>query len=236
MLDGLLTSLDGILLGTLPYVVMALCLIGTIHRYRSQAFTYSSLSSQFLENRHHFWGSVPFHYGILTLTAGHLVGFAIPRSVLAWNAVPVRLYVIEVAAFVAGLLTLVGLVNIVVRRLTDSKSRIVTSGIDWAVYLLLLSQTVTGLGTAMFYGWGSSWFASSASPYLWSLVTLQPDVSYVTALPWFVKLHVIGAWLLIGLFPFSRLVHILVVPNPYLWRKWQMVRWYWDRRTIRRAE
>jgi len=31
---------------------------------------------------------------------------------------------------------------------------------------------------------------------------------------------------LIGFFPFTRLVHILVVPNPYLWRRTQVVRWY----------
>jgi nitrate reductase gamma subunit len=38
--------------------------------------------------------------------------------------------------------------------------------------------------------------------------------------------HIINAYLLILLFPFTRLVHILVVPNPYLWRKPQVVRWY----------
>jgi len=38
------------------------------------------------------------------------------------------------------------------------------------------------------------------------------------------------------LFPFTRLVHLLVVPNPYLWRKPQMVRWYWDRKKIRMTE
>ena len=34
------------------------------------------------------------------------------------------------------------------------------------------------------------------------------------------------SFLLILFFPFTRLVHILVVPNPYLWRKPQVVRWY----------
>jgi nitrate reductase gamma subunit len=36
----------------------------------------------------------------------------------------------------------------------------------------------------------------------------------------------VNAFVLIGIFPFSRLVHILVVPNQYLWRKRQVVRWY----------
>jgi nitrate reductase gamma subunit len=37
---------------------------------------------------------------------------------------------------------------------------------------------------------------------------------------------VAGTWLLLALFPFSKLVHVLVVPNPYLWRAPQVVRWY----------
>jgi nitrate reductase gamma subunit len=64
------------------------------------------------------------------------------------------------------------------------------------------------------------------TPYLWSLVRLSPDLGPVAALPFAVKLHVVNAYLVIGLFPFTRLVHVLVVPNPYLWRRPQVVRWY----------
>ena len=48
----------------MPYVAFAFFFIGTVLRYREQRFTYSSLSSQFLENKLHFWALVPFHYGI----------------------------------------------------------------------------------------------------------------------------------------------------------------------------
>lgn len=247
--------LETLLFQTLPYLVAVLFFVATIYRYRSQKFTYSSLSSQFLENRHHFWGSVPFHYGILVLFGGHLIGFLFPRQVLLWGSVaesmdvvqvgdqvlwsapmPVRVAIIELAAFIFALLTLVGLINIMVRRFTDSKARMVTSTLDWIVYALLLWQVVSGLWVAVFHSWGIAWYAASAAPYLRSLVVFQPDLSYITPLPWMAKLHIVGATLVFAIFPFSRLVHILVVPNPYIWRKWQMVRWYWDRRSIRRAE
>jgi nitrate reductase gamma subunit len=61
---------------------------------------------------------------------------------------------------------------------------------------------------------------------LWSLFRFQPDLTYITGLPILAKLHLLNAFVVIGLFPFTRLVHILVVPNPYLWRKPQVVRWY----------
>jgi nitrate reductase gamma subunit len=218
--------LDQVLFAVLPYVSVVLLVVVTIQRYRSQRFTYSSLSSQFLENQQHFWGLVPFHYGILVVLAGHIVAFLIPREILAWNSHPLRLYVLEITALVFGLLTLVGLLAAVSRRFTNRKIWVVTTRSDWIVYGLLVVQVASGIYVAVFYPWGSSWFAASAAPYLWSLVRLNPDISYVAAFPDAVKVHIVGAFMLVGFFPFTRLVHILVVPNPYLWRKPQVVRWY----------
>ncbi len=222
--------LDIVLFAVLPYAAMLLFLVMTIHRYRKQSYSYSSLSSQFLENRDHFWGMVPFHYGILLVLLGHVVAFLVPRSILWWNSVPARLYILEVTALAAGFLTLIGLSALLVRRLRARRLRPVTSPIDWVLMVLLIVQVVSGIGIATMYGWGSSWFATNLSPYLWSLLKLQPDISYVTAMPHLVKFHMTGNWVLIGLFPFTRLVHILVVPNMYLWRKTQVVRWNWSRR------
>ena len=103
--------LDQFLFVALPYVCLFTFLLMTIYRYRKQSFSYSSLSSQFLENKQHFWTVVPFHYGILVVTAGHLIAFLIPRSILAWNSHPLRLYVLEISALACGLLTLIGLIS-----------------------------------------------------------------------------------------------------------------------------
>ena len=104
---------------------------------------------------------------------------------------------------------------------------------DWLLYAILIFQVTTGVLMAVFVGWGSSWFAATVSPYLWSLVKLQPEINYIVGLPWLVKLHIVSAWVLIGFFPFTRLVHVLVVPNQYLWRRAQVVRWYGFRRQAR---
>ncbi len=227
---------DDLVFSVVPYVATVVFLVVTIQRYRQRKFTYSSLSSQFLENRQHFWGSVPFHYGILIVLSVHALALFFPGLVLWWNQSPTRLYIGEVGVLACALLGLVGLLNIMARRSSHRLARRVTSAGDWGIYVLLLFQMVTGILIATMYGWGSSWFATSASPWLWSLATLQPDITYVSALPLVVKLHFINAFLLIAFFPFTRLVHILVLPNPYLWRKAQVVIWNWDRSKIRRAE
>jgi len=216
---------DQLMFGVAPYIALIVFFLGTIQRYRAQAYTYSSLSSQFLENQRHFWGMVPLHYGILFVLLGHVVAFLFPNELLAWNGQPIRLYILEITALIFGLLTLFGLITTLIRRLSYGKIRTVTSPADIVLYVLLLIQVVSGVYIAVAHSWGSSWFAASASPYLWSIVTLDPNISYVLAMPFSVKLHIINAFLVIGFFPFTRLVHILVIPNPYLWRKPQVVRW-----------
>jgi nitrate reductase gamma subunit len=43
------------------------------------------------------------------------------------------------------------------------------------------------------------------------------------------QMHVVGAFVLFALFSFTRLVHALVAPVPYLWRRNQVVIWNSDR-------
>ena len=228
--------LDLVLFAVMPYVAILTFLMVTIQRYRSQAYTYSSLSSQFLENRRHFWGMVPFHYGILVVLAGHLIGFLIPRQVLAWNSHPLRLYILEISAFAFAILAIVGLVNIILRRGSDLRIRQVTTKADVVVMVILVIQIVSGIGVAFFHRWGSTWYATSLVPYLWSVVALNPDLSTISVMPLLVKFHVVSAFVMIFLFPFTRLVHVLVVPNPYLWRRKQVVRWNYNPRKIRRVD
>lgn len=218
--------LDPILFIALPYVALFVFALMSIRHYLYAPFTYSSLSTQMLENDRHFWSVVPFHIGILVLFFGHLAAFLTPRTILAWNSHPVRLYILEGAALIFGLLTLIGFVGIIARRITTPRVRPVTTRMDMAIYTLLLAEIVIGVVMAILYPWGSSWFAATLTPYLWSLFRFQPDLAYVTGLPVLVKLHIALAFVIFGLFPFTRLVHALVVPNPYLWRKPQVVRWY----------
>lgn len=225
--------LDNLLYIIFPYAAFTLAVVVTIQRLFRRPFTYSSLSSQFLEGDELFYGSVPWHIGILMVLTGHVIGFAIPRQVLWWNGVPARLYILETTALLFGLLALVGIISLIVRRLTSPRIRAVTSWMDVVVLLVLLVQVVLGVYTALFYRWGSSWYATSAVPYLRSLFLLQPDLKMIAPLPMAVKGHIVNAFVFLAILPFSRLVHMLVVPIHYLWRPYQIVIWNWDRRRNR---
>jgi len=232
----LLNALNVPLLVVLPYLAVVTFVLGVIYRRQQKGFTVSSLSSQFLEGKQLFWGAVPFHIGILVVFFGHRSAFHFPQTTLAWNSVPVRLIILEATAFMFGVTILLGLALLMFRRLTNPRIRAVTTKTDIALELLLLAQVILGCWIALGYRWGASWFAAGLTPYLWSLVRLSPETGAVFALPVVIKLHIVGAFAIVFIVPFTRLVHFIVAPLDYIVRPYQQVIWNWNRKSIRDPE
>ena len=143
----------------------------------ARCFTYSTLSSQLLENRSLFWGSVPWHYGIVVVLLAHLVGFLMPGMWAAITAAPAALYTIEIVGFAFGLAALIGLCVLMVRRFTYERIRAVTSPMDWVLLVVLLVQVALGFYVSLVYRWGADWYVDTAVPWLVSLVSLIPRPS-----------------------------------------------------------
>ena len=231
-----MTSLNNFLFIAFPYTAIGVFLVGTIYRYTSSGFKVSSLSSQFIEGKKVFWGIVPFHFGILLLFLGHLLVFLFPEDVLRWNSNPIRLVTHEGIGFTFGISVLLGLTILILRRWFNPRLQVVTNRMDVVIEIILLSQIILGLWIALGYRWGSSWFAADLSPYLWSIFKLDPQIEAVSALPVVIKLHIVGAFLILLLIPFTRLVHFLVAPFHYILRPYQVVMWYWDKKLIRQPK
>ena len=219
----------------LPYAALVILLVGSIFRYSRFGFKVSSLSSQFLEGRELFFGSRPFHWGILFLFFGHATAFLFPRAVIAWGTVPVRLVILEATALGFAILAAFGMIMLIIRRFKNKRILAVTSKMDVFVYVMLITQVGSGIWLALSDRWGSVWFASVLTPYLKSIFVLNPDITAVIALPLVIKIHIISAFIFIGIIPFTRFIHFLVYPFVYIWRPYIYVIWNWDRKTIRNS-
>lgn len=216
---------DIVLFVVFPYLAMVLAVLGGVYRYYADRFSYSSLSSQFLENRQLFWGSVPWHYGIVSVLLAHILAGVFPGFWASLVGNTVRLYAMEITGLALGLLTFIGISLLIIRRMADPKVFAVTTVMDWVLLTDLLIQVGLGVYIAFSYRWGSVWYLSTAVPWLGSLVRLHPDVRHIVPLPLLVKLHFLNAFVVIALFPLTRLVHIFTVPLSYLWRPYQVVVW-----------
>lgn len=210
--------IQSFLLVGLPYAALLVCVLGSIWRFRTQRFSYSALSSQFLEDRQLLWGSGPWHVGIFIVLAGHALAFLLPGVWSSLVSNSTVLIGVEVLGMAAALLALIGLAVLAFRRLSNSRIQAVTTTVDLAILGILIVQVVLGLLTASLHRWGASWSTGTLAPYLWSLLVLQPRPELVADLPGIVQAHMALAWAVFFLVPFSRLVHLFSLPLPYLFR------------------
>jgi nitrate reductase gamma subunit len=224
--------MDKFLFIAFPYVALILAIGVGIYRNASKPYTYSSLSSEILENKKLFWGSVPFHYGLGLILLAHLLAALFPGAAGWLLGAETRRLVLEVTGMALGLYAFFGLVVLIIRRLAPkSLAQTVTSYMDGVILFVLLIQMGSGVAIAIFDRWGGLWYLHTAVPWFWSLVALHPETSTVAALPAFVKLHFLLGFAVILLFPFSRLVHLIKFPIQYLWRPHQVV--IWNRRATK---
>src|SRR3989338_5328145 len=108
----------------------------SVVRYKIRAFSYSSLSTQFLEDRWLAWASMPWHVGIIIILLGHILAFSVPGLWSAMVSVPVFLFSVEALGVLAAVLSLLGLVILLIRRFVNARLQAVTSHLDVVVLLI----------------------------------------------------------------------------------------------------
>ena len=200
----------------LPYAALALVLFVTPYRFISNRLTWSAYSTQFLERKFLFWGVNPWHYGVIPLLAAHVIGFAFPNQVKTFLGNQQTLLLVESFGLGLGLFALLGCVILLLRRSNSAMLCKVTFGSDWLVLYLLAFQAGTGIYIGYFERWGSQWYLHTAVPYLWSIVSFNPQLGFVTDLPMVFKLHAACAFLIVAVLPFTKLVHMLYLPIDFL--------------------
>ena len=208
----------------LPYAAIAVFVAGLIWRYRTPS-KISARSSQLLESRWLVWGAVPFHLGIVLVILGHLAALLLPGLWQSLVSNRTALLTIETIGAGAAILCLAGLIVLFVRRAASAHVAAASTVPDLIVLFILIAQVAIGLGVAMMYRWGSVWSVRTTTPYLWSLITLNPDPSLVAGLPLLVRVHIAAAWIVLALIPFTRLAHMFALPLGYLGRRPQKVVW-----------
>ncbi len=224
-----MSGVYGFLFQVYPYVCFTVFLAGSLIRFDQNQYSWKSDSSQLLRAGMLRWGSNLFHFGILFLFFGHLVGLFTPHSVYGvFMSAATKQTLAVVAGGTAGVVCFVGLTMLLYRRVFDPRIRLTSHRTDIAILVILWVQLVVGLITLPF-----SWQHADGSVMLvladWAqrIVTLRPvDATALSNLPWPYLLHIVFGMTIFVLFPFSRLVHVWsgFATVFYLFRPYQVVR------------
>lgn len=212
-----------------PYVTIAVLVVGTWWRYRYDKFGWTTRSSQLYESRLLRIGSPLFHFGILVVIFGHAIGLLIPQSWTTALGVSELGYHVQAVLLgsVAGLATLAGIVILIYRRRTTGPVFIATTKNDKLMYVVLLLAIVAGLATTL-VGSGligpADNYRASVSVWFRSVLILQPDGEAMTLAPISYKIHALIGMSLFAIWPFTRLVHAFSAPVAYLFRPYILYR------------
>ncbi|MBD0418743.1 respiratory nitrate reductase subunit gamma [Streptomyces sp. TRM S81-3] len=213
--------------GVLPYAAFALLVAGLVWRHRYDRFGWTTRSSQVYESKLLNIASPVFHYGILFVLVGHLVGLFVPAS---WTgALGVSEYTYHLFSLyggtAAGVLAVAGIGMLIYRRRTKAPVLRATTANDKAMYVLLLGAIVLGMAAKLSDTSGDGYdYRGTIAPWARSLFILRPQTGLMEGVPVLYQVHAVAGMVLIALVPYTRLVHMFSAPVQYLVRPYVVYR------------
>ncbi|MDQ8706350.1 respiratory nitrate reductase subunit gamma [Streptomyces sp. LHD-70] len=217
-----------LLWGALPYIAVVLLVAGTIWRFRYDKFGWTTRSSQVYESKLLNVASPVFHYGILFVLVGHLMGLFVPER---WtDNVGLNEHTYHLMSLyggtAAGVLAVLGIALLLYRRRTNAPVFKATTANDKVMYLVLLAAIVLGMWAKLAHSSVSEGYdyRQTIAPWVRSLFTLQPDIDRMVGVPVLYQIHAVVGMLLIALVPFTRLIHMFSAPVQYLFRPYVVYR------------
>ncbi|GAB3156395.1 respiratory nitrate reductase subunit gamma [Micromonospora sonneratiae] len=220
----------------LPYIALAVFVVGHIWRWRYDQFGWTSRSSELQERRLLKWGGPLFHYATFAAIIGHIIGILVPVSATHAMGISEAVYheFASISGFIAAVLVIGGVVILAGRRLLVARVRATTDAVDYLALILLLLVILTGIVPTLFSLLSQGYdYRTTVAPWFRSLFLFQPDVRAITEAPLIYQIHAVSAWLIFIVWPFSRLVHAWSIPLFYLWRPFIVYR---SRRPLPPAE
>lgn len=219
-----------------PYIMLTMFVVGHIYRYNTDQFGWSAKSSEFLEKKKLKWASILFHYGIIFVFFGHVAGILVPKSVYDTLGITDHMYHMGAVWIggLAGIATFIGILLLMVRRFTVKRIYIHSTFRDIFVLILLTLIIVTGFFNTIWYtGRGVAFeYRDTISPWFRGILALNPMPELMIGIPMGFKIHVVSAFLIFGLWPFTRLVHVWSLPLEYLGRKFVVYKAVYSRRLL----
>ncbi len=227
--------INNLLFTYLPHIAMTLFWFGIITRIVMSPQSLQAESSQFLSKKGQRWGGNLFHYGILMVFVGHFTGLFTPENLyhLFMTTATKRALAITMGS-IFGTSALVGIIILLSRRLKNERIRINSKPQD--VLLLILLLVEMGLGMISITITAGSSVENYAELGAWAqkVITFQPDAGALIAGHSLIyKLHIVTGLIIFMIFPYTKLMHMFVMPVAYFFRSgYQLVRRGFTKRPV----
>ena len=213
-----------------PWLAIAAFVVGLIWRWRYDQFGWTSHSSQIYESRLLRITSPLFHWGIVFVFLGHVMGLAFPKSFTRAIGISDGAYhlIATIPGTIAAAMVIVGFLGLIYRRVVKRSVFLATSTSDKAMFVILglalFSGAVATVSLQVFGGPHGYDYRETISPWIRQLLIFNPQPELMADVPWQFKVHVTAGLTLLAAWPFTRLVHAFSAPIGYLTRPYVVYR------------
>ena len=218
--------INNLLFTYLPHIALAVFGFGLITRLIMINKTIQAESTQFLADNKVKLGSNLFHVGIIFVFFGHLTLF-IPEWLyhMVMTTETKRIIALSMGSFF-GIMALVGMSILIIRRFNAPRIKANSSFQDYFIIILLLIEVILGLTAVAGTATTPIEMYAALSEWAQAVVTFQPNAGAILASHSIqYKLHIVTGLLIFMIFPYTKLMHILVLPYVYFFRSgFQLVR------------
>lgn len=221
---------NNFLWGAFPWLAIAAFFVGIFWRWRTDQFGWTTHSSQIYESKLLRLSSPLFHWGMVFVVIGHLMGLAMPKSWTRAVGISDHAYhlIATIPGSIAAVAVVLGFCGLLYRRIVNRSVFLSTSKSDKVMYvflgLALLSGTIATFSTQVFGGPQGYDYRETISPWLRDLIVFNIHPETMADVPWQFKLHVLAGFTIIAVWQYTRLVHAFSAPVGYVTRPYVVYR------------
>ncbi len=218
--------INNLLFTYLPHIAFAVFWFGLITRIIYANRSIQARSTQMLAENKIRPGSNLFHVGILAVLLGHFTLF-IPEKLyhLIMTTETKRVVALSMGSFF-GVMAIAGMILLFYRRFFVESVKKTSNFHDYFILILLLAEAALGMISVGTTATGTVEQYSALGVWAQKVITFQPDAGAVIASHSInYKIHIFIGLVIIMIFPYTKLMHMMVMPIVYFFRTgYQLVR------------
>ena len=193
-------TFNNFLWGAFPWLAIAAFVVGIFWRWRSDQFGWTTHSTQIYESKLLRLSSPLFHWGMVFVIIGHLMGLAMPKSWTRAVGISDHVYhwIATIPGSFAAVAVLLGFAGLVYRRVVNRSVFLSTSTSDKVMYVLLglalLSGSIATFTLQLFDLGGTHGYdyRETIAPWLRSLLIFNIQPELMADVPWQFKVHAVS--------------------------------------------
>jgi nitrate reductase gamma subunit len=196
----------------LPYIALEIFAIGFIVALKF-GHAKALVSEVLPHTRENDFSFYCIRWGIFPILGIFIVATILPGIITWWIAHYARLILLQVVLMALALTAAVSAFQMAFNYVKCSECKMQRSWWNALFLVLLGAHLLASITMNFLYGWEISWFTTLAAPYLWSVLTFEPNLTLIESLPALLQFYLVQGCFVFAVAPFFAISWVVFNPK-----------------------